>query len=113
MVNTRIEELTSDEVIELLERIFPYEHPDGEGLEIAVWKINAWISRGDHVAVYENQDLGHPLLGDIKFASYGSHAAQLEVETAEELPARLPDGIPKGAINWRYLLKGVYEGEML
>jgi len=59
--------------------------------------------RGDGVAVYENQDLGHGGLGHRQFVSFGSPAAQLE---APEAPALLPD--IGGNINWRYTLVGSY-----
>lgn len=62
-----------------------------------------WLSRGDGIACYENQDMGHPGLGDRKFCSYGSSAAQLETDTP---PERLPD--IGGEINWRYTLIGVH-----
>jgi hypothetical protein len=42
-----------------------------------------------------------------KIVSYGSPAAQLEVESP---PQTLPDGIPAGAINWRYQLDAVCGG---
>lgn len=73
-------------------------------------QVNGWLERGDGVAVYENQDLGHPALGDPRLASYGSPAAILEVDE-DGLPQRLPD-TPK-LINWRYQLKAVYRGKPL
>lgn len=69
-------------------------------------KMNEWLKRGDGIAVYENQDLGHPELGDKKFLSYGSEAAQLETDTP---PEQLPD--TKQSINWRYRLIGIYKGD--
>lgn len=60
-----------------------------------------WTDRGDGVAVYENQELGHPELGHRVAVSYGSPAAQIE----GDLPTTLPDGLMKditGGINWRY-----------
>jgi hypothetical protein len=60
-----------------------------------------WFDRGDGVAVYENQDLGHPDVGQKQFASFGSAMAQLEVEIP---PERLPD--IGDAINWRFILVG-------
>lgn len=65
--------------------------------------VNRWLARGDGIAVYENQDMGHPELGHRQFLSYGSSDAQLETN---EPPIRLPD--IGGAINWRYQLIGVY-----
>ncbi len=58
------------------------------------------------MAVYQNNDLGHPEVGDVVIASYGSAAAQLEV--TEKPPWRLPDGLRGGQVNWRYILMGVF-----
>lgn len=101
-----MQKLSRDELVELLERVFP---PEDELHDIVIAKVDTWTERDDHVAVYENVDLGHPALGDLRFFSYGSPAAQFEVETAEELPTRLPDGLG-GDINWRYTLVGVFDG---
>lgn len=73
--------------------------------------VNRWIARGDGVALYRNEDLGHPDLGHTQILSFGSPQAQLEVENADELPDRLPDIGTR--INWRYWLVGYYEGEAL
>lgn len=71
-------------------------------------QVNRWLARGDGVAVYQNQDLGHPDLGQLQLASYGSPAAQLETG---EPPQVLPD--MAGRVNWRYQLTGTYRGEPL
>ena len=71
-------------------------------------KANRWLERGDGIAVYRNEDLGHPEVGTIQFVSYGSEAAQLEVD---EPPQTLPD--IGGRINWRYRLVAAYRGEPL
>lgn len=42
--------------------------------------INRWLERGDGVAVYQNEDLGHPELGKRQFVSFGSRNAQLEYQ---------------------------------
>lgn len=68
--------------------------------------INGWLARGDGVAVYRNNDLGHPDIGHMKFLSFGSPEAQLEVG---DPPEQLPD--MGHEINWRYRLHGVYRGE--
>lgn len=73
-----------------------------------VHKMNEWLKRGDGIAVYENQDLGHHELGDKRFVSYGSTAAQLETDTP---PKQLPDTTK--SINWRYQLIGTYKGDPL
>ena len=71
-------------------------------------QVNRWLERGDGVAVYENQDLGHPEVGWPRLASYGGPEAML---VTDEPPQRLPD-TPKH-INWRYQLVAVYRGEPL
>jgi len=78
-----------------------------DAAEMVLPLVARWHARGDGAAVYQNHDLGHPEVGHVKITSYGSPAAQLEVPEAE-LPERLPDGLPAGAINWRYTLIGVY-----
>lgn len=83
----------------------------GDGAEMVrsvTAQMNKWLERGDGVAVYENQDLGHYKLGDKQFVSFGSSAAQLEVDTP---PAQLPD--TPTSINWRYALIATYKGEPL
>jgi hypothetical protein len=74
----------------------------------AVKNMNTWLARGDGVAMYENQALGHPGQGDRQFISYGSPAAQLETP---DPPRQLPD--IGGRINWPYQLVGTYRGEPL
>lgn len=71
-------------------------------------QINAWLERGDGVAVYRNEDFNSPDRGSHQIASYGSPAAMLETD---EPPTTLPD--MGGAINWRYQLFGTYRGEAL
>lgn len=68
--------------------------------------VNRWLERGDGVAIYENHALDSAGLGDKQFVSFGSPAAQLEVD---EPPAHMPDIGNK--INWRYSLIGTYKGE--
>lgn len=83
--------------------------------EAAAWlaatvdTMNVWLARGDGIAVYTNEDMGHPELGDKRFVSYGSPAAQLETDTP---PVQLPDGIG-GSVNWRYRLTGTYRSTHL
>ncbi len=74
-------------------------------------KVNAWLSRGDGIAVYENHDLGSPQVGHQQFLSFGSDAAQLPVPDVQDPPTRMPD-FPN-AINWRYQLVGTYRGGLL
>lgn len=80
-----------------------------EWLDTVITRMDGWLRRGDGIAVYQNQDMGHPELGDLRFVSYSSNAAQLEMDTP---PAVLPDGIG-GGVNWRYILKGTYRGAPL
>jgi hypothetical protein len=95
---------------ELLTRLRAYYGPEHEewlrGQLIP--QLNRWLARGDGVAVYENHDLGHPDAGELRLASYGSPAAQLE---GSEPPARLPD--IGGMTGWRYALVATYQGEQL
>ncbi|MFE6739850.1 hypothetical protein [Streptomyces tubercidicus] len=71
-------------------------------------KMNTWLQRGDGIAVYENQDLGHREQGDKRFVSFGSAAAHLETDAP---PKQLPD--TRNSINWRYVLIGTYKGAPL
>jgi hypothetical protein len=71
-------------------------------------QVNIWLARGDGIAIYRNEDLGHVDVGLIQIVSYGSAEAQLE---DAEPPEQLPD--IGGAINWRYRLHGTYKGEAL
>lgn len=82
---------TAIEVAELL--------PEG-----AIDKVNAWIARGDGIAVYTNEAFDRSDFGSIKFMSFGSDAAQFVVP-----PDQLPD-FP-GEINWAFRLTGTYRGE--
>ena len=74
--------------------------------KLALDMIDGWIARGDKCAVYKNMEIGHPEAGHVKFVSYGSKDAQLEVA---EPPKTLPD--IGGDINWRYQLVDTYTGE--
>jgi hypothetical protein len=103
-------EMTADEIIEALRKWG--ELDDSPSAAVWLWettrKMNEWLNRGDGIAVYQNQDLGHPEIGDKQFVSFGSDAAQLEVS---EPPVQLPD--IGGRINWRYVLIGTYKGDPL
>lgn len=121
---------TADELSAYVARQFEADAPE------VIRKINAWLARGDGVAVYENCDLGAKDAGASKIMSYGSGAAQLEpfcgtcgealgrtdvhgslefVHSGDEPadghvpvypPANLPD--TPSEINWRYQLYAVY-----
>lgn len=80
------------------------------------------FSRGDGLAIYVNNDLGHPDIGQWQIMSFGSEDSQLEtrqVDTTTKreylrgtyiygndlLPMTLPD--IGGRINWRYQLEAI------
>jgi len=71
-------------------------------------QVNGWLSRGDGIAVYVNQDLGSRDVGQCRLASFGSVDAML---TMDPLPTTLPD--TPSMINWRYQLEGTYSGDTL
>ena len=79
----------------------------GDGAFDTMVLIRNWLARGDGAAIYTNHDLSSPNVGEPRIVSYGSPAAQLEVL---EPPEQLPDGIPAGAINWRFRLEAVCGG---
>jgi len=89
-------EITRDELVEMI---------DPELRQKNMTVIDRWLARGDGCAVYQNMALDHSNAGHRKFVSYGSKAAQLEVE---EPPKRLPDIGPQ--INWAYQLTHVCRG---
>ncbi|MFH9606904.1 hypothetical protein [Streptomyces sp. NPDC017448] len=105
-----MQEFTGPEIIEAVRK---WGNLD-DSPEAAAWlwetltKMNLWLERGDGIAVYENQDLSHSELGDKRFVSFGSSAAQLETDTP---PKQLPD--TNKSINWRYQLIGTYKGDRL
>lgn len=94
-MTTITKELTRAE----LDALLAEEQLEPGGLEL----VERWIARGDGVAIYRNVLLGHPQLGHRQLVSFGSPAAQLEVDTP---PDRMPD--IGGSINWRYTLEGYY-----
>lgn len=79
-----------------------------EGLDrLSLDLLNQWLENGRGVAVYENQDLGHPAQGHRQYVSFGVKNAQV----GEVPPQTLPDW--GDSINWRYQLVGVYQGAQL
>lgn len=62
--------------------------------------IERWLERGDGCAVYENVAFDSGDFGHRIYLSFGSAAAQLEME---EPPTRMPD--IGGIIGWKYQLK--------
>lgn len=67
------------------------------------------LDAGKGIAVYENHDLGHPMLGHALGFTYGTPEAQFEGDV-ESLPPTCPDGLAKaitGGINYRYQLVAV------
>lgn len=105
-----VKTLTADEVRDVI--VAQYDLASFKGVSYITDVINAWLRRGDGVAVYENNDLGHPEVGMKVLLSYGSLASQLNVATP---PEQCPDitGHPQLFIAWRYRLVGVYRGEPL
>lgn len=88
------------------------DEEDGEQrLASSIRTVNTWLERGDGVAIYENQDLGHWALGHKIFLSFGSTDAQ--IERSSDLPASCPIELPHGMMAWRYQLVGTYRGESL
>lgn len=63
-------------------------------------RITAMLDGGLKIAVYENNDLGHPDLGRKVFLSYGGPTS-----TWQEPPPFAPDTAEAG-LGWRYLLAG-------
>lgn len=73
------------------------------GIETALLRK---LAEGKGIALYRNEELGHPMSGDVVAFTYGHPDAQFE--TAEP-PGVCPDGLmPErtGGINWRYRLIG-------
>lgn len=103
------ENYTAEKLLELLAGKYGEEAvPD------VTAQLNGWLARGDGVAVYENHDLTHNEMGDVKITSFGGPRAMLEDSHHDpNPPERLPDGLPAGHINWRYVLVGTYRGDPL
>lgn len=96
-----------------------YAVPDIWTVEQAVNKIGdapevrasleAKLAEGKGIAIFENHDLGHRMLGHAMAFTFGHPTAQFEGD-AESLPERCPDGLAKditGGINWRYQLVAI------
>lgn len=67
-----------------------------------VWRVlEGWLDAGKGVAIYQNRDLGHRMVGHRQFISFGTPEAQIEDDA---LPTRLPD--IGTSINFRYILEG-------
>jgi hypothetical protein len=92
-----MKEYTTDEIRAYLTRQY------GNDAATVITQVNRWLARGDGIAVYENQDLGHHDLGSCRLMSYGSPHAQLETDVP---PSTMPD--IGNEIGWRYLLAGTY-----
>lgn len=106
-------EFSETEIRDIIVRYVGPEGPDDDmsvrlmRAEITA-QVNRWLERGDGIAVYENWDMGHPDLGELRLISYGSGESALKSDTP---PNILPDW--PGVINWRYSLVGTYRGESL
>ena len=72
------------------------ERPEPEALEAMREGIKRYPNA--RYAVYQNNDLGHPDIGHLKFLAVGPE------NTLKEAPQRLPD--TRSEINWRYLFAG-------
>lgn len=64
--------------------------------------VTRWLDRGDGAAIYINEDLGHPDVGDMRIISFGSDESQLPGDTP---PQMCPD--IGNTIGWRYQLRGM------
>jgi hypothetical protein len=105
--------MTKDYTAQELTALLAEKYGDEAAPEVAV-QLNTWLARGDGVAVYENNDLSHYDMGHVKITSFGGRDAQLkDTHHDPNPPERLPDGLPKGHINWRYTLVGTYRGAAL
>lgn len=70
-------------------------------------QVMSWHERGDMIAVYADQRIGHPLSGQLQLASYGSSDAQFEREQYPDgPPEQMPDMRGKPP-NWMYRLRAV------
>jgi hypothetical protein len=81
----------------------------GEGDATVRAALESKIADGKGLAIYENHDLGHPMLGHAMAFTYGALTAQFE-GGVDSLPEHCPDGLAKhitGGINWRYVLVAV------
>lgn len=64
--------------------------------------VNAWLTRGDTVAVYRNADLSSATRGLRQFVPIGQ---------GEDIPPHAPDS--SAGLGWRYLLDFTYRGPVL
>lgn len=110
-----------------------YGEKEFDADEVGAWHdqvvglLTRAIGRGDGVAVYVNEDLGHPNIGQWQIMSYGGPDAQLEtredwgegdlrrnndyfVHGQDVLRRTLPD--IGGRINWRYQLHSIVPPEL-
>src|SRR4051812_4272700 len=82
---------------------------DRESTVLATLFRHAGLGKG--IAVYCNEDLGHPEVGHHVGLTYGTPEAQFEPkEFPDGPPEQCPDGLMTkitGGINWRYRLVAV------
>lgn len=107
-------EMSAPEFIGTLRKQFGPIADETEAREFTTWaekllegQMAEWLGRGAGIAVYCNEDLGHPQLGHYRYFSFGDDQAQFHGEP----PVQLPD-FPS-EINWRYQLAGTYRGKVL
>jgi hypothetical protein len=74
---------------------------DGKAVERAQAEMVNWHYRDYRTAPVPADDQAHP------------YSQPCWACAVSGLPERLPDNLPAGAINWRYVLEGVYRGEAL
>lgn len=102
--------LTADEVIKHIGdwwgNNIVKDGPDDTAPVIA--QLNGFLSEGCGFGIYKNEDMGHPAVGEIRIMKFGEGCTYT---SAEEMTERLPD--TQYGIGWRYVLRGVYEGEQL
>ncbi len=96
---------TATDMREMLREEYGNDAPGSRAAKV-VDTVNRWLARGDGIAIYRNEDLGHPDLGATVLVSYGQGSA-----LSDPPPVTLPDFPDQ--INWRYRLQGTYRGTEL
>ncbi|WP_156027791.1 hypothetical protein [Candidatus Solirubrobacter pratensis] len=84
---------------------------DGSDPAEYVLALTLHIERGKGIALYRNEEFGHPGMGHTVGFTYGTSEAQFETP---EPPVQCPDGLMReitGGINWRYRLAAVVPPE--
>jgi len=79
---------------------------DGDAVEPFATILREKQERGSGIAVYRNEDLGHPEVGRCVGLTYGQPEAQFEGDPPEQCPDGLLRDIT-GGINWRFRLAAI------